>query len=132
MFGYQTDYAIFFCYNFTIVLFNTIIYLRSLFTEFFYLSIFMFFTKVPRITISFTWRIIRTTSVLISITNVVLLIFKRCRYFYLIIIFLHQVYYPQVFKHWIYWGQKDPIQNYMHILLSMDSLTSIHLSLLHR
>ena len=41
----------------------------------------MFFSQVPRTTISFTWRIKRSTSLLISIINLVFLIFKWCRCF---------------------------------------------------
>ena len=41
----------------------------------------MFFDQVSGTTTSFTWRIIRNTSLLISITNVVFPIFKQWRYF---------------------------------------------------
>ena len=84
-FGYQTDFDIFFCYTFTNFWFNTIIYFRSSFTIFFILFILIFFAQVPHTIISFTWRTIETTLFLISITNVVFLIFKwyRCFFFYI-------------------------------------------------
>ena len=76
IFFQQNYYYIFFYYTFITFWFITIIYLRSIFTELFILFIFMFFGQVSRTTISFTWRIIRTTSFLISITSIVYLIFK--------------------------------------------------------
>ena len=42
----------------------------------------MFFTHVTRTTISFTWIIIGTMILLIIITNVIFLVFKRWRYFF--------------------------------------------------
>ena len=42
----------------------------------------MFFGQVSRTTISFSWRIVRTMSLLISITFVVYLMQKQCRCFF--------------------------------------------------
>ena len=72
----------FFCYTFTNFWFNTIIYLRIFFTEFLVLFISMFFAQVSHTTIIFTWIIIRTMSLLISITHVLFLILKRWRCFF--------------------------------------------------
>ena len=47
----------------------------------------MFFAQVPCTTIMFTWRIIGTTSLLISITNVVFLSFNRRRCLLLLLFF---------------------------------------------
>ena len=47
----------------------------------------MFFAQVPRTNISFTWRIIGTISLVISITNILFLFFKRVKCFYIIIFF---------------------------------------------
>ena len=75
------------------ILSDNIIYFRSSFNVLFILFICMFFAQVTNTTISLTWRIIRTTRLLNSITNVVFLIFKWWRCFFLLC-FLHQVYYP--------------------------------------
>ena len=64
---------------FTKFLFISIIYLRSVLFESFILFILMFFGQVSHTTMSFTWRIVRTMSFLISITFVVNLIPKRLR-----------------------------------------------------
>ena len=63
----------------------------------------MFLVQVPRTTISFTWRIIGTTSLLISTTNVVFLIFKWCRCFYLIIYFYIRYTIPFCPFNWVVW-----------------------------
>ena len=49
----------------------------------FILFVFVFFVQVPCTTISLTWRIIGTMSLIIVITNAVFLIFKRYRCFIL-------------------------------------------------
>ena len=74
MFGYQTDYEIFFCFIFTNFLFISIIYLRSIFFELFVLYILMFFVQVSYKSISFTWWIIRIVSLIIGIIFVVYLL----------------------------------------------------------
>ena len=60
----------------------SIIYHRSILFKFFILLIFMFFVQVSYTIISFTWCIIRPTSLLISITFVAYLMTKRWRCFF--------------------------------------------------
>ena len=95
IFGKKTDYDIFLCYPFSNYWFNTIIYFRSNFTVFFILLIVMFFSQVLRTTISFTWRIIVFTLIIISITNVVFLFLKMLEvlYYYVFLSFklLHRL-----------------------------------------
>ena len=87
-----SGYILLLCYTFTNFWFNTIICFRRSFTVFFIFFIFVFFAQVPYTTISCTWIIVRTMRLLISITNVVFLIFKWWGCF-LWIFFLCQVYY---------------------------------------
>ena len=67
---------------FTKFWFISIIYLRSIFFELFVLLIFMFFGQVSHTTISFTWWIVITMSLLISITFVVYLMSKWWRFLF--------------------------------------------------
>ena len=64
-------------FHFTRFWFISIIYLRSILFEFFILFIFMFFGQVYLTTFSFTWWIVITISLRISITFVVYLMPKR-------------------------------------------------------
>ena len=72
----------FFGFIFTNFWFISIIYLRSIFFEFFILLIFMFSGQVSHRTFSFTWWIVRTMSLLIIITFIVYLMLKRWRCFF--------------------------------------------------
>ena len=78
IFVHQTDYDILFCYTFTKFWFNTFIYLKGTFIESVILFNLMLPAQVYCTIISFTRRIIVTTSILISINNVVFLTFKQC------------------------------------------------------
>ena len=81
IFGQQNYYDIFFCYTFNNFWFNAIIYFTSSFTVFFIIFIFVSSAQVTHTNISLTWRIIVTIRILISITNLVSLIFKWWRFF---------------------------------------------------
>ena len=75
MFGWNTISDIFFCYIFTIFWFNFIIFVRCVFNVFVIFFIFMFIAQVSCTTISITWIIIIFTFLIISTTNLALLIF---------------------------------------------------------
>ena len=85
----KTAYESFFGFIFTKFWFISIIYLRSILFEFFVLFILMLFGHVYHTTISFTWWIVRTMSLLISITFAVYLMpklwmcFFRTTFFYI-------------------------------------------------
>ena len=83
-------------------LFNTIIYFRSSFTVFFILFTFMFFSQVPHTTISFTWRLIVTMHLLISIINVIFLILKWWSFFCIMFFFIRYSIFVCPFT-WVVW-----------------------------